>query len=163
MSLKDLQPDNHISYIQGGRKLGVYNGDIESGTYIDINGNFINADGFALDENGYIMFDKEGKPIMGSTPSYIPIDEYQEDYNPWLSEFEKRKLKRSPIESPNSLANELLISCYFDIFKIKLDVPDELILGPNAFIKCWKHHMFSCKTVQVSWGDVFRTSDMPRS
>lgn len=163
MSLKDLQPDNHISYIQGGRKLGVYNGDIASGTYIDINGNFINADGFALDENGYIMFDKEGKPIMGSTPSYIPIDEYQEDYNPWLSEYEKRKkslttLRR--INSPTSTSDSLLLTCYFDIFNIKLDVPDELILGPQAFYKCWKHHMFTCKTVQVSWGDVFRTSDM---
>jgi len=63
MSLQDLKPNNHVSYIQGGRKLGIYNGDVKSGTYIDINGNFINADGFALDENGYIMFDKEGKPI----------------------------------------------------------------------------------------------------
>ena len=160
MSLQDLKPDNQVSYIQGGRKLGVYNGDVKTGTYIDIHGHFINADGFALDENGYIMFDKEGKPIMGDTPFYIPIDKYQEDGIPWLSEYEKRKREPRKIGGPTATSDTLLLTCYFDIFNIKLDVPDELILGPTAFYKCWKHYMFTCKTVQVMWGNVFRTGDI---
>ena len=160
MGLKDLKKTTEeYSYIQGGRKLGVYNGDIKTGTYIDIHGRFINKDGFAIDEDGYIMLDDKGNPIEGDTPSYIPINEYEPDYNIWLSEYEKRK-KKWTTSNPESLADKLLMSCYFDIFNIHLDVPDEIILAPNAFIRVWKHYMHTCKTVQVSWANVFRTGDL---
>ena len=160
MALKDLDPNKKVSYIKGGRKVGIYNGDIATGTYIDINGNFINKDGFAINEEGYILFNKDGKPICGSTPSFIPIEEYQPLTNPWLSEYEKRKLESKVVKDPGGIGNELLLKCYFDIFNIKVDIPDELLLSPKGFISCWKHYMHSCKTVQVSWADVFRTGDI---
>ena len=160
MSLYDLRKDKDIRYVKGGRKLGVYNGDIKTGSYIDVNGEFINKDGFALTEDGYIKFDKDGAPITGATPSYIPIDQYEPDGNPWLSEYEKRKENRYRNSDYINARDDLLITNYFNMFKIRLDVPDELILSPNGFIKCWKHYNQVCSTVQVTWGDVFRTGDL---
>lgn len=151
-------------YVKGGKKLGLYNGDIETGTYIDSNGYFITPEGFAIDDNGYIITDENNKPVHGGPPSYLDIEDYKYEGKPWLSQYEKKRLdklndryKHPTIRKEH---NELLIKSYFDLFNIQLDVPDKLMLMPTAMFKVWEHYHLKAKTVEVFWIEVFRKGEM---
>ena len=152
--------DKKYTYVKGGKKLGIYNGDVETGTYIDIKGNFISPEGFALNEDGTVKLDPCGTPVYGDTPSYIPINKYEYDGIPWISEYKKKLTDNNVHLRANQYDdNELLIKTYFDLFKIKLDLPDEILTSRTGFSEAYRHHKATMMTVQFYWTEVFREGE----
>lgn len=145
-------------WIKGGKKLGVYNGDIETGCYIDVHGRFITPEGFAIDEEGMILLDDKNNPILGDTPSYIDIENYKPDGKPRCSLYELERRKRLGklklnISSDN---DSLLLIDYLRIFNIKPEVDDLTLTTHGAVSKVWKSYKHYAKTVMEFTGTVFR-------
>lgn len=120
--------------VKGGRKVGVLNGDVKLKCYIDINGHFIGKDGLALDENGDVLVDKNGCPVVADVPSWIPIGEYRPDTHPWTSEVELERLQRK-YKQPGREPKSLLPIDYAKIFNIRLNASDEEYLYTNVLFK----------------------------
>ena len=174
-------PKKIKSYVKGGRRVGVFNGDLATGCYVDINGNFIGPDGYARDDEGKIMEDENGIPILGTTPSYIDIEDYEYEGKPFTSIYEtKLRANGVPILS-NRTDDGIIIIDYFRLFDIRLTVPDqwltdEQLMGRDAFYKLWKnnslygggsrqynpfqHYMNKHKTVEAFWVETYSEGGM---
>lgn len=145
-------------WVKGGRKLGVYNGDIDTGCYIDVHGRFITPEGFAIDEDGMFILDDKGNPVIGDTPSYIDIENYIPEGKARCSQFELEKRKRLAklklVIRPEK--ESLLLIDYLRIFNIKPEVDDLTLTTHGAVSKVWKQYRHYPKTVMEFMGTVFR-------
>ena len=148
-------------WVKGGRKLGVYNGDIKTGCYIDVHGRFITPEGVAIDEEGKVILDDNGHPVIGDTPSYIDIEEYTPNSKPRCSlyEVERRKRMAKRFFNVNHVDDGLLLIDYLRIFNIRPEVDDATLTTHDALSKVWKTYRHYAKTVMVFTGTVFRMED----
>lgn len=90
------------SYVKGGDKLGVFNGDVETGCYIDSEGKFINPDGLPIDEEGNILTDENGEPLEASTPSFIWAEDVEDETEYVMSDYLKEKKQKNEIFYENN-------------------------------------------------------------
>ena len=136
-------PKKIVSYVKGGRRLGLFNGDVKAGCYIDSNGNFIGPDGYALDENGDILKDENNIPIMGVEPSWIDVEDFEYSGIPFTSIYESRIKKNGTIPLSARTDDGITIIDYLRLYDLRLPVPDqwlsdEQLMGKNALYDLWK-------------------------
>jgi hypothetical protein len=148
-------------WVKGGKKLGVYNGDIKTGCYIDVHNRFITPEGVAIDEEGKVLLDDKGNPILGDTPSYIDVENWTPDGKPRCSlyEIERRKRMARRFLNINHTDDGLLLIDYLRIFNIRPEVDDETLTTHNAVSKVWKRYRHFAKTVMEFSGTVFRRDE----
>lgn len=154
--------------ILGGKKLGVFNGDVNAQVYIDSNGNFINPDGLAIDEDGNVMFDVDGNVIVGTEPSYTWIEDFKYD-GPYIeSEYLKNQKKHKERHSggfergveqiKENLYATSLIEDYLSMFNISNfdGVNYSLSDIKNILTSITASHISYPKTVNMFTTQVFR-------
>lgn len=141
-----VDEENYICYIDGTRvmdeetksfvlgndkKLGVFNGDTKNEVYVDINGNFINPDGLAIDEEGKVLYDPDtNEPIYGDKPSYILLEDVVNEpeqislYDQDIKNRYPRLIRNNLLTTYKQVNEDLFQSClatdYLSVFGIDL-------------------------------------------
>lgn len=143
--------------VKGARKVGVLNGDVKLGVYVDIHGRFISPDGFAIDENGMIMLDDHHRPIIGDKPSHIPIGDYRPDTDPWIAEVDIKRCEQiRKFFNKDCEYNSLLPIDYLRIFNLRLNATDQELMTTNVLFRTdFNLGVWAAKTVNTYTTEVF--------
>lgn len=124
--------------ILGGKKLGVFNGDIKTGYYIDKNNNIVNSDGYIVDENGNLIRDEIGNLIDGDIPSYHKIDEYT-------------RILFLPQQKENVETNKVnFLSDFLSIYSVELpDLSEWIDIPTNDILRSASEYMIKSKVDRI--------------